>query len=128
MTEISTLLKRSIYMQAHSPFEIHSSLKCIQTYILFAIRFFSSGVTSLVLKIISSHFSRACFFTDDVYSLSCALTTGIRNNEILCFWLVGHPKKAQLWPSITSTLHGKLSIFPTDGQKVLKDHIIPNTN
>jgi hypothetical protein len=56
------------------------------------------GVIALVLKIISRHFSRVSFFIDDLYSLSCTLMTGIRNNEIWCFWLDEQPKKAQLRP------------------------------
>ncbi len=48
-----------------------------QTYILLSIRVFSSGVISLVLKMILSHSSRLFFFIAAVYSLCFALTTGI---------------------------------------------------
>ena len=64
------------------------SIYIMEYTLLLDVRFFSSGVIALVLKIISSHFSRVSFFIDDLYSLSCALMTGIRNNEICCFWLV----------------------------------------
>ena len=46
--------------------------------------------------------------------------TGIRNNEIWCFWLVEQPKKAQLRPGIALTLHSELTKFPTDGQQMQK--------
>jgi hypothetical protein len=81
------------------------SIYLMEYILLLDVRFFSSGVIALVLKIISSHFSRVSFFIDDLYSLSCALMTGIRNNAIWCFWLVEQPKKAQLRPGIALILH-----------------------
>ena len=100
--KILTILKRKtrVTMTIHLPLTIHSGLKCrSQIKILFAsILFNNSGVFSLVLRTRRSHSSRAFCFISLVCSPSDAETEGSLNSEILCFPLVGQPKKAQLPP------------------------------
>ena len=89
----------------HLPAKMHSGLKCrSQMNILFAsILFFNSGVNSRVLKTKRSHSLQAFSFISLVCSPSQAATDGTRKNKILCFPLVGQPKKAQFPPPIYPT-------------------------